>query len=424
MYPNKNKHCAPLPAATHCYETRSKGKLNQPLVSPQIALLCTAVNPDTGKIAEYKELSKCSKGPLWQASNAKEIARLTQGFESVKGTDTMFFIPHTSIPKNKKPTYLRVVAAFRPEKTNPRWIRWTVGGDRIFYAADVITRTVDLTTDKILFNSVLSTPGAKFLGIDIKDFYLGAPMKDFEYMHIPLHMLPEAIIGQYNLTPLVHNNCVYVEIRKGMYGLPQAGKLANNLLIEALATFGCRPVPITPGLWRHDTRDIAFCLVVDDFGVEYTNKDDADHLIASLRGCNYQLSMDWEGSRYCGLTLKWDYKTRTCDISMPGYIQHALQRFNHPAPAHPEWSPHSWERPDYGSKSQLTPVVDTSEPLTPKEKLRLQEVLGTLLYYARAIDSTFNRNKWSSSSQWRGFSFRACAAHHHDDTSDCKERKI
>jgi hypothetical protein len=134
-----------------------------------------------------------------------------------------------------------------------------------------------------------------------------------------------------------------------------------------------------PGLWQHDARDIAFCLVVDDFGVKYTNKDDADHLIASLKASNYQLSTDWEGSRYCGLTLKWDYKTRTCDISMPGYIKHVLQRFNHPAPAHPERSPHPWERPDYGSKSRLTPVIDTSEPITPKEKLRLQEVLGTLL---------------------------------------------
>jgi hypothetical protein len=194
----------------------------------------------------------------------------------------MFFIPHTSIPKNKKPTYLQVVAAFHPEKTNPRQIRWTVGGDRIFYAADVSTKTADLTTAKILFNSVISTPCAKFLGLDIKDFYLRTPMKDFEYMHIPLHMLPQAIIDQYNLTPLVHNNYVYVEIRKGMYGLPQAGKLTNNLVIESLAPFGYHPVPITPGLWRHESRDIAFCLVVDDFGVRYTSKDDADHLIASL----------------------------------------------------------------------------------------------------------------------------------------------
>jgi hypothetical protein len=79
---------------------------------------------------------------------------------------------------------------------NQRRICWTVGGDRIFYAADVSTKTADLTTAKISINSVLSTPGAKFLGLDIKDFYLGTSMKDYEYMHIPMHMTPQAIIEQ------------------------------------------------------------------------------------------------------------------------------------------------------------------------------------------------------------------------------------
>ena len=73
-------------------------------------------------------------------------------------------------------------------------------------------------------------------------------MTQYEYMRIPLQMLPTAIIKQYNLTPLIHHNCVYVEIRKGMYGLPQAYKLANNQLIAALAPFGYHPVHLTDGL--------------------------------------------------------------------------------------------------------------------------------------------------------------------------------
>jgi hypothetical protein len=147
----------------------------------------------------------------------------------------MFFIPHTSIPKDKKPTYLQAVSAFRSEKANPRCIHWTVGGDSIYYAADVSTKAADLTTANLQLNSVISTPRARFLGIDIKDLYLGTVMTQYEYMRIPLQMLPTAIIEQYNLIPLIHNNCVYVKIRKGMYGLPQAGKLANNQLIAALA---------------------------------------------------------------------------------------------------------------------------------------------------------------------------------------------
>ena len=52
------------------------------------------------------------------------------------------------------------------------------------------------------------------MGIDIKDFYLNNPMSRFEYMRIPIHQIPQKIIEQYNLTPLIHNGAVYVEIRK------------------------------------------------------------------------------------------------------------------------------------------------------------------------------------------------------------------
>jgi hypothetical protein len=172
-----------------------------------------------------------------------------------------------------------------------------VGGDHTYYAADVRTKAGDLTTAKILLNSVISTPNARFLGIHIKDFYLGTVMTQYEYMRISLQMLPPTIMEQYNLTPLIHNNCVYVEIRIGMYGLPQAGKLANNQLIAGLTPFGYHPVPFTTGLWQHKTRDITLCLVVDNFGVKYTNKDDANHLLESLQECNYKLSTDWTGSR-------------------------------------------------------------------------------------------------------------------------------
>jgi hypothetical protein len=91
--------------------------------TPALALLDTAINPDTGKIADYKELSQSSEEPLWQASNAEEIGQLTQGFGDQIWMNTMFLIPYKSIPRNKKPTYLQVVSAFQPEKANPRCIR-------------------------------------------------------------------------------------------------------------------------------------------------------------------------------------------------------------------------------------------------------------------------------------------------------------
>ena len=101
----------------------------------------------------------------------------------------------------------------RPEKANPYRVRWTApGGDKVDYPFKVSTITADLTTAKLLFKSALSTPNARFLTADLKDFYLGTPMECYEYMRVAIWMLPYAIIAQYNLRPLFHNGYVYVEI--------------------------------------------------------------------------------------------------------------------------------------------------------------------------------------------------------------------
>jgi hypothetical protein len=356
--------------------------------APHFAFHGHAINPDTGNIAEYRELSQCSEGPIWQASNADKIGRIAQGFGAIKGTNTICFIHPSSIPKDRKVTYLRVVSAMRPEKANSYRIRWTVGGDKIDYPFDISTKTADLTTAKLLFNSVLSTPNTRFLTADLKDFYLTSPMSCYEYMRVPIWMLPAAIIEQYNLTPLFHNGFVYVEIQRGMYGLPQAGRLANDQLIAQLAPHGYEPCVLTPGLWHHTTRDVVFSLVVDDFGIRYTSRADADHMITTLQAFN-DVSLDWTGARYCGLSLKWDYINRsTCNMSMPGYVERALQRFQHVPPPTPEHAPHPWQRPNYGAKTQFALPPDSAPALDASDKTRILAVLGTLLFYARAIDST------------------------------------
>jgi hypothetical protein len=102
----------------------------------------------------------------------------------------------------------------------------------------------------------------------------------------------------------------------------------------------------------------------------------------------YKVTEDWTGSRYCGLAIDWDYDNGTCDISMPGYIERALQRFSHPNPTRPQHSPHPWQKPNYGAKTQYAPEPDHSPALDAADTKHVQEVLGTLLYYARAVDST------------------------------------
>ena len=145
-------------------------------------------------------------------------------------------------------------------------------------------------------------------------------------MKLPLSVFPKHIKQQYDLEIKAKKGYVYVEIRRSIYGLPQAGKLANTALKEYLAPYGYFEVSHTPGLWQHITRPIAFSLVVDDFGVKYVHKDDADHLANSLKNA-YKISKDWTGGLYCGITLKWNYNRRDTglEISMPGYIEKTLQ---------------------------------------------------------------------------------------------------
>ena len=83
---------------------------------------------------------------------------------------------------------------------------------------------------------------------DLKDFYLGTPMDRYKYMRIPVHMIPDVIMDLYDLHGLVHNGYVLVEIRKGMYGLPQAGKLAYDRLKLFLAPHGYAPTATTARL--------------------------------------------------------------------------------------------------------------------------------------------------------------------------------
>ena len=85
-------------------------------------------------------------------------------------------------------------------------------------------------------------------------------------MKLHLDIIPEEILSQYNLWDIAVDGWVYCEINKGMYGLPHAGKIANDRLVKHLQPHWYAPVTHTPGLWKHHTRNITFTLVVDDFG--------------------------------------------------------------------------------------------------------------------------------------------------------------
>ena len=119
--------------------------------------------------------------------------------------------------------------------------------------------------------------------LDIKDFYYGTSMARYESMKIAMSCIPDEIIDQYSLTTIISNVWVYLEIRKGMPGLKQAGLISNDRLKAHLIHFSFALVPRTPALWKHATKPINCSLVIDGFGVKYIGKDNSDHLIQALK---------------------------------------------------------------------------------------------------------------------------------------------
>jgi hypothetical protein len=200
-------------------------------------------------------------------------------------------------------------------------------------------------------------------------------------------VLDSEIIDYYKLKDLVHNGSVTVEIRKGMYGLSSSGRLASDDLKPHLQKWDYHECPRTPGLFRHKSQPIMSVLVVDDFRVQYTGQEHADHLHSCIKD-KYKCTYDKKGDLFCGITLNWNYRHRWVDLSMPGYVKKNLQRFQHIAPSTPQNSPHPYTTPVYSSKAPQMAETDDSPKLDKDQITHLQQIIGVFLYYARAIDST------------------------------------
>ena len=94
-------------------------------------------------------------------------------------------------------------------------------------------------------------------------------------------------------------------------------------------------------------------LLVDDFGIKYVGDEHALHLKAALLQ-HYEISEDWEGKKFAGIDLEWNYKAthknRTRHLSINNYIRNLLLRVGHPMPAKKQLSPHKHRKIVYGAK--------------------------------------------------------------------------
>jgi hypothetical protein len=184
----------------------------------------------TGQSYEYEHLVTgkvtAHTTKVWTRSLANELRKLANGIGTciTKDTKAIFFINCNPIPNDRKITYSWSTCTIHYQTQETHHTCLATGSNLIGYPHSVSTPSANITTTKIVFNSAVSIPNGKFIGFDMKDFYLITKMARYEYMRLPLDIIPQEIIDlsqiidQYNLLlPLVHKGDVYIKICKGMY---------------------------------------------------------------------------------------------------------------------------------------------------------------------------------------------------------------
>jgi hypothetical protein len=184
------------------------------------------VRQTTGKIiSSYKQLmNNPVTANTCQMAFGKDFVSMCQGDNKTgaKGTNATFMMKPEAVdltPAARLATYANVVVDYRPQKDNPDQIFITAGGSLINYPGKLTTRTADVTTSKPHWNSVLSTQQAKYMCLNLKNFYLSVPLDQYKYMRILIGMFPVWIVAQYDLLHNVVKGQIYLEMQRAIWGL-------------------------------------------------------------------------------------------------------------------------------------------------------------------------------------------------------------
>ncbi len=101
----------------------------------------------------------------------------------------------------------------------------------------------------------------------------------------------------------------------------------------------------------------------------------------------YTVAINIMDSFFCGIQPTWENMQGHVNCHMPGYINKAITKYQHPKPVTPQHASYKAAPIQYGTKVQRV-EVDTTQPLTPKKIKRVQDIVNTLLHHAQAVDST------------------------------------
>ena len=376
------------------------GFSTQAIIAPNVDLVPARDRPlnldHSGKPLTKRAAFSGPDFTKWIGGRSKELRKLL-GVEEV-----MFPIHPSEQPPDRRgdTTYYNEQVKEKFDAREPdgiqRRVRGTVGGNLIHSELDLAAQVAELEVIKMLIHSVASdrahNTDTQFVTLDITDYYLGAPLDRYEYVRIPVRDLPDDIMDEFNLHQYVHNGAVLFEIRKCIYGLPQAGAISQKRLVEQLNKHGYSSNPNVPCLFFNQAKTMFFTLVVDDFAVKAQIPGGVEHLVGVIEALGYHVKVDWTGRngvyKYIGYDIKFNDKEQTVTLAMPDYVPKLIARFcPHEMPKFVA-SPEVYTPPIYGSTQPQQETVDDTTPLTTEELKHVQEIIGAAQYYARGIDYT------------------------------------
>jgi hypothetical protein len=195
---------------------------------------------------------------VWSNAMCNELGQLIQGFGETKGTNTMRFMELRNIgkiPRDRVVTYTRIVVDYRAHKKDPNPVRITAGENHLkhLYPGELTTRTSDLTTSKCMWNCVISTHGARSMCGDASDFYLATLLERYQYMQIPIELIPQEFIDLYQLQGKVKMVLCTAKLSVTCMVYQKQALYPTKILKDRLAVHNYVEVDHTPGLFKHLT---------------------------------------------------------------------------------------------------------------------------------------------------------------------------
>eukprot|EP00957_Ditylum_brightwellii_P203922 15336779-Ditylum_brightwellii.AAC.1 len=112
-----------------------------------------------------------------------------------------------------------------------------------------------------------------------------------------------------------------------------------------------------------------------------------EHLLNAI-WTHYEVSEDWTGSLYCGIMLTWNCDKGWVELPIPGYVRKALMKFQHPHPKWLQYAPYKHNLLQYEAKQQMVEVEQELPKLSAEWGRRVQQAVGTLLFYSKQVDPT------------------------------------